>query len=87
MSDIESLPSNETGATLLLKKICQRILTLAILCILFLTIIAGTSESLHSQMLSWGGAIWEDYFILRGEEPTADCDLKFDIARLSIPQS
>ena len=44
----------------------------------FVSIIAGTSESLHSQTLKMGVFFWDDYFVLRGEEPIVDCDMALD---------
>ena len=83
MSELE-LSSDNTRDSSLVKKVAQRILSLTILCILFATIIAGTSESMHSQMLSYGATIWDDYFILRGDEPSAECELNINIdARLN----
>ena len=83
MSEIQSLPDNSVDTTSPIKKAGQKILSLAILCILFATIIAGTSESMHSKMLSVGANVWDDYFVLRGAEPVADCELNIDIdARL-----
>ena len=62
----------------------QRVLSLAILGLLLATIAAGTGENIHSQLLKLGAFIWDDYFILRGEQPVADCDLNQDIdARLA----
>lgn len=66
-----------------IKVLMQKILSYSILCLLFVTIISGTSENMHAQMLKLGSYFWEDYFILRGDEPTADCEYQFDIeARL-----
>ena len=62
-----------------LKTFIQKLLSYSILCLLFVTIISGTSENMHAQMLKMGAYFWEDYFILRGEAPTADCDYSFDI--------
>lgn len=74
---------SKNGMSSKLKLIVQKLLSYTILCLLFVTIVAGTSENMHAQMLKMGAYFWEDYFILRGEEPTADCEYEFDIeARL-----
>tara|TARA_R110002072_G_scaffold97528_2_gene214458 strand:+ start:11033 stop:13102 length:2070 start_codon:yes stop_codon:yes gene_type:complete len=57
----------------------QKFFSGIILCLLFVTIVSGTSENMHAQMLKMGAYFWPDYFILRGEEPLADCQLNFDI--------
>ncbi len=62
------------------KALTQKILSYSILCLLFVTIVSGTSENMHAQMLKAGAYFWEDYFILRGEEPTADCEYEFNIS-------
>lgn len=61
------------------KKWAQRSLTLGILVLLLGTITSGTSENIHAQMLKLGAYLWDDYFILRGEEPVASCDPNPDI--------
>jgi TRAP-type C4-dicarboxylate transport system permease large subunit len=63
-----------------LQRIAQRCLTLSILVLLLGTITSGTSENIHAQMLKLGAHLWEDYFILRGDEPIATCDPSPDIA-------
>ena len=62
-----------------LQKYTQVIFSSAILLLLFVSIVAGTSENMHSQMLKMGAYYWPDYFVLRGEEPKVSCDLNFDI--------
>jgi len=62
-----------------LKLFTQRILSFSILALLFATIVAGTSENMHAQMLKLGAYVWDDYFILRGEQPVVDCELNIDI--------
>ena len=57
----------------------QKFFSSVILCLLFVTIISGTSENMHAQMLKMGAYFWPDYFVLRGEEPVADCELDFNI--------
>ncbi|MFT7185824.1 MAG: hypothetical protein ACI84K_001207, partial [Pseudohongiellaceae bacterium] len=84
MSEVQSLSEKPVDTISPIKKVGQKILSLAILCILFATIIAGTSESMHSKMLSVGANVWDNYFILRGDEPVADCALEINIdARLT----
>ncbi len=68
----------ETESTLL-NKITQRFFSSIILALLFVTIIAGTSENMHGQMLKMGAYFWPDYFILRSDEPVVNCDPYFDI--------
>lgn len=62
-----------------LKKNTQRVFSNIILALLFVTIIAGTSENMHGQMLKMGAFFWPDYFVLRGEEPVVTCNLSYDI--------
>lgn len=63
----------------ILKRHTQKFFSGVILCLLFVTIVAGTSENMHAQMLKMGEYFWPDYFVLRGEEPSATCDLSFDV--------
>jgi len=67
--------TNSSYSTLSLKNIAQRILSFAILTLLFSTIVAGTSENMHAQMLKIGAYIWDDYFVLRGDLPVVECEL------------
>jgi TRAP-type C4-dicarboxylate transport system permease large subunit len=65
------------------KLVIHKLLSYSILALLCVTIVAGTSENMHSQMLKLGAYYWDDYFILRGDQPIADCELNVDIdARL-----
>lgn len=66
-------------ASNLVKKNTQRVFSSIILALLFVTIIAGTSENIHGQMLKMGAYFWPDYFVLRGEEPVVTCNISFDI--------
>ena len=76
----ESKPSTVFGT---LRSGTQRLLSFAILLLLLGTIVSGTSENIHAQMLKLGHYLWDDYFILRGEEPLVECDPSPDIqARL-----
>lgn len=47
--------------------------------ILLLAIIFGTSSYLHSQLLSFGQSMWNDYGMLRHAMPAPTCDAHFDI--------
>lgn len=71
--------STEANNTSSIKNNTQTFFSGVILCLLFVTIISGTSENMHAQMLKMGAYIWPDYFVLRGEEPTVDCELNFNI--------
>ncbi len=73
-----SSPAINTQASFI-KKNTQRVFSSIILGLLFVTIIAGTSENMHGQMLKMGAYFWPDYFVLRGEEPVVTCDPSFDI--------
>ena len=57
----------------------KRCLSLTVLILLLGTVAAGTSENINSQMLKLGLYIWDDYLILRGEAPQANCDVNPDI--------
>jgi TRAP-type C4-dicarboxylate transport system permease large subunit len=63
----------------LVEKNTQRVFSSIILALLFVTIVAGTSENMHGQMLKMGAYFWPDYFVLRGEEPVVNCDINFDL--------
>lgn len=62
-----------------LKTNTQRFFSGVILALLFVSILSGTSEKMHAQMLKMGVYFWPDYFVLRGEQPQVDCDLTIDI--------
>lgn len=57
----------------------QRFFYSAILILLSITIVAGTGENMHGQMLKLGAHYWPDYFVLRGEKPSVSCELNLDI--------
>ena len=57
----------------------KRCLSLTVLMLLLGTVTAGTSENINAQMLKLGIYLWDDYFILRGEEPKPECNPKPDI--------
>ena len=69
-------PLNNSSST---KSNTQKFFSSVILCLLFVTIVSGTSENMHAQMLKMGAYFWPDYFVLRGEEPAVDCELNFNI--------
>jgi TRAP-type C4-dicarboxylate transport system permease large subunit len=56
------------------RKLIQRFFSLTVLTLLLATVVAGTSENMNAQMLKLGIHIWDDYFILRGEEPKSSCN-------------
>ena len=70
--------STNKSSDITIQKVTQRFFSTVILALLFVSIIAGTSESLHSQTLKMGVFFWDDYFVLRGEEPLVECDLELD---------
>lgn len=53
--------------------------SLPVLLLLLSIIIAGNSESIHSQLLKTGGVIWDGYFLLRMDLPTPDCNQNPDM--------
>ncbi len=57
----------------------KRGLSLTVLVLLLGTVTAGTSENINAQMLKLGLFLWDDYFILRGDEPQPDCKLRPNI--------
>jgi TRAP-type C4-dicarboxylate transport system permease large subunit len=57
----------------------KRSLSLSVLILLLGTVLAGTSENINAQLLKLGLYIWDDYFILRGEEPQPNCDPQANI--------
>lgn len=61
------------------RPVLERLLTAVILALLMVTVISGTSENIHAQMLKLGAYIWEDYFILRQAQPDASCELELNI--------
>mgnify|MGYP000718708041 CR=1 FL=1 len=56
------------------KKMIQRLFSLTVLTLLLATVVAGTSENMNAQMLKLGLHLWDDYFILRAEEPHPTCN-------------
>ncbi len=53
--------------------------SLIILLLLLFTIVSGTGESIHSQLLKLGATLWDDYIVLRTDLPAPSCDYQFDI--------
>jgi len=56
------------------RKLIQRFFSLTVLTLLLATVIAGTSENMNAQMLKLGINIWDNYFILRADEPKPSCN-------------
>jgi len=79
MNGVDTSPAQTSGQVSRVKRIVQRLLTFSILVLLLGTITSGTSENIHAQMLKLGAYLWDDYFILRGEEPVATCNPNPDI--------
>ena len=48
--------------------------TLPVFILLIVVIIAGNSELIHARLLNIGELLWQDYFILRADIPTPDCN-------------
>ncbi len=71
--------TTETNPKNRMNSYTQRFFYASILVLLFISIVAGTSENIHGQMLKAGVSIWPDYFVLRGNEPKVDCKLDLDI--------
>jgi len=61
------------------KRLVRHFLSLTVLTLLIATVVAGTSENMHAQMFKLGAYLWDDYFILRGEQPRPQCDPNPDI--------
>lgn len=53
--------------------------TLPVFLLLIAVIIAGNSELIHARLLNVGEALWQDYFVLRADIPTPDCNANPDI--------
>lgn len=79
MNDISTTQVNNTGWMGKAKTRAQGVITTVILALLVGTIISGTSENIHAQMLKLGAYIWDDYFVLRGERPVTECDPNVDV--------
>jgi TRAP-type C4-dicarboxylate transport system permease large subunit len=80
MSDLPVTGSNiSPGSFDKAKRYSKSGLTTIILILLLGTIISGTSENIHAQMLKLGAFIWDDYFVLRGERPITSCNPTPDI--------
>lgn len=60
--------------------------TLPVFILLIVVIIAGNSELIHARLLNIGELLWQDYFILRADIPTPDCnpnpDLETELTKL-----
>ena len=53
--------------------------TLPVFLLLLAVIIAGNGEQIHARLLNVGELIWQDYFILRADISTPDCNQDPDI--------
>ncbi|MEI7866997.1 MAG: TRAP transporter large permease subunit [Candidatus Methylumidiphilus sp.] len=53
--------------------------SLPVLLLLLTIIFAGNGEKVHAQLLKAGELIWHDYFMLRGDIPTPECNINPDI--------
>ncbi len=78
---MDTVPPSSDSFAKPVKKITKISLAVTILSLLLITITAGTSENIHAQMLKLGVYLWDDYFVLRGDEPKADCNPNPDIER------
>jgi len=60
--------------------------TLPVFLLLLAVIIAGNSELVHARLLNIGELLWQDYFILRTDIPTPECnpnpDIEAELTRL-----
>ncbi len=84
MSEMEITPESGGSVLFKAKNAAQRLLSFTILLLLLGTIVSGTSENIHAQMLKLGVYLWDDYFVLRGDSPSVECDPTPDIeARLN----
>lgn len=79
MNGTDSMPIPDDSGSGLLQRNSKRFLTVTILALLLGTIVSGTSENIHAQMLKLGAYLWDDYFILRGEAPNTSCNPTPDI--------
>jgi len=61
------------------KKVIRHLMSLTVLTLLVATVVAGTSENIHGQMYKLGTYLWDDYLILRGEQPNPECNPNPDI--------
>lgn len=57
----------------------EKLFTLTVSILLFASVLSGTSESMHAQMLKLGAYTWDDYFILRQMPAKPNCSLDLDI--------
>lgn len=53
--------------------------TLPVFLLLAIIIFAGNGEKIHAQLLKTGESIWHEYFMLRVDIPTPDCNVNPDI--------
>lgn len=79
MTGTDSIPVKNDRRSHPLFRLVQQFLTFSILLLLLGTIVSGTSENVHAQMLKLGSYLWDDYFVLRADPPVASCDPSPDI--------
>jgi TRAP-type C4-dicarboxylate transport system permease large subunit len=53
--------------------------SLPVFILLLAVVIAGNTEQIHTRLLHVGEYFWHDYFLLRADIPTPDCNPHFDI--------
>ncbi len=60
--------------------------SLPVFLLLLVVILAGNGEKIHGRLLQVGEVLWQDYFMLRADIPTPDCnpnpDLEAELERL-----
>lgn len=61
------------------RNMLSKSLSISVLILLLTTVLAGTSENINAQLLKLGLSVWDNYFILRGEEPQPSCDPDVDV--------
>ncbi len=71
---------------ILILKLRQRsteewISSLPVFLLLFIVILAGNGEKIHGRLLQAGELLWQDYFMLRADIPTPDCNPDPDLAQ------
>ncbi|MEE2733295.1 MAG: TRAP transporter large permease subunit [Pseudomonadota bacterium] len=71
--------SLESTAHSVKDSLLERLPVVAILLLLIFVIFARTGESVHGQMTQLGAYLWEDYFVLRSEVSTPDCNPHMNI--------
>ena len=65
----------------LLRSWQEWIFSLPIFLLLLTIIFSGNGEKIHAQLLKVGELFWHDYFMLRSDIPTPDCNINPDIEK------